>query len=77
MEALKNAVAAALASLAQVEQFVRDDGASYFGECKANLIAAEQAADAAEPAPAAGDQAVLDAIAALSVKVDALKPAGA
>jgi hypothetical protein len=80
MDALKTAIAAALASLAQVEQFVRDDGASYYGEAKANLIAAEQAADSVQPAaPVEVDHTadVLAAIAALSTKVDALKPAGA
>jgi hypothetical protein len=85
MEALKAAIVAALASLAQVEQFVRDDGANYFAEAKANLIAAEQAAGSEQPAAAtvymsADDvtKAVAGAIAAIeavSAKVDALKPA--
>ncbi|TFE36548.1 hypothetical protein E2553_43255 [Paraburkholderia dipogonis] len=68
-------IAAALASMENLSQFVRDDGANYFADARNTLAVALDTSRAEEAAPQAAPidgAAVLDAVHAVGAAVAAL-----
>jgi hypothetical protein len=71
-------IAAALASMESLSQFVRDDGANYFADAKNTLNVALTTAQAEEETPPAAPldgAAVLAAVQAVGAQVEALPAA--